>query len=41
MFGVKAHSTPVVTAQLAVIAILAQMLFEAFVLFFRNINFAI
>jgi len=39
VFGAKTHSAPVVTAQLAKKAILAWMLLEALMLFFRNIYF--
>jgi hypothetical protein len=41
VFGAKTHSTPVVTTQLAKKAILAWMLPEALMLFFRNINFSL
>jgi hypothetical protein len=39
VFWTQADSTPIVTAKLAKIAILARMLFRASLLFFRNINF--
>jgi hypothetical protein len=39
VFGTKANSAPVVTAQLAKKAILAWMLLDVLRLFFRNINF--
>jgi len=41
VFGAKTHSTPVVAAQLAGITVPAGMLFEAFILFLRNIYFAL
>jgi len=41
VFWAKAHSAPVITAQLAKKAILALMLLEALMLFFRNINFSL
>jgi hypothetical protein len=41
VFLAKTHSTPIVTAQLAGVAVPARMLFEAFILFFRNINFSL
>jgi hypothetical protein len=37
----KTHPAPIVIAQLAGIAVPARMLFEAFILFFRNINFSL
>jgi len=41
VFRAKTHSAPVVTARLAKKAILAWMLLEALMLFFRNINFSL
>jgi hypothetical protein len=41
VFGADTHSAPVVTAQLAKIAILARMLLVVLRLFFRNINFSL
>jgi len=38
IFGAKTHPAPVVTAQLAIKAILARMLLDVLRLFFRNIN---
>jgi len=40
VFWDKTQSAPIVTARLAKIAILARMLFETFLLSFRNINFS-
>jgi hypothetical protein len=39
-FRALADPAPVVTAKLAKIALLARILFKAFQLFFRHINFA-
>ena len=39
-FGANTQSAPIVTAHLAEIAILARMLFGAFLRYFGNINFS-
>jgi hypothetical protein len=40
-FWAQTYPTPVVTATLAKITILARMLFETFLLVFRKINFSL
>ncbi|MBW1607603.1 MAG: hypothetical protein JRJ74_05840 [Deltaproteobacteria bacterium] len=40
VFGANTQSAPIVTAHLAEIAILARMLFGAFLRYFGNINFS-
>jgi hypothetical protein len=40
-FWAKTDCAPIVTAQLAKIAVFARMPFQAFLLFFRSINFSL